>query len=505
MQPSPSAASRVPPGFARPLTVGEIPLMAGSSHNKHPEAPRKSKATYTMLLPSSSSSSAAAGLRGYHGLRFLRLKRLYSRQLLQRYCLLLSVAAVGLLLLLWRQVTLPLLQQLQQLRHQGPLFTSPEDRARCEALQGAPRVYVQGALVSLASAGRRELLQDLWGAQRRRGAAAAAAAAAAPLTLQQHDGLMAFFESLAKALQLKRVQWALGGPTLVGSLSRHSLLREEKEINLLISEKDKKKVREACSIFDPSSELLRPQAYFPQALLAWLAATKAKPKFEEQAVNSPYGLITLDTSAAADHLSFPELRVRIYWFKEVREKPPGAAADWEPYAEITAAPAAAAAAAAGAAAARPTVPLQQLLPFVDRPLGLLSVPAPKNPLFYLNRFYNSSDPFCAALQQQQEEAAAAAGAAAAAPGAAGGAADSAASNSWGFLSYLRLPFNQCSSSSSSSSSGTSKPTVRLSPISENCLKESFYFGGELQLEVYTRCTYTPAPGFATWVPTIWRR
>ena len=132
----------------------------------------------------------------------------------------------------------------------------------------------------------------------------------------------------------------------------------------------------------------------------------------EQAVNSSFGLISIDTSTAADSLSLPALFVRVYWYKEVRDRSPDDPQDWEPHAEIT------------GVSSQQQMPLQELLPFVERPLGLLAIPSPKNPLFYLNRFYNSANPFCAAMMQQEKAAAAAAAAIAAAQDpAAGGSTD----------------------------------------------------------------------------------
>ena len=98
------------------------------------------------------------------------------------------------------------------------------------------------------------------------------------LSSAQHDGLFAFLEILIRGMQLKNVSFALGGSTLVGSLSRHDILPGDSYISLIVDKNDKQKLKESCALFDPNNELLRPKLYHSQSLLSWLTATKAKPK-----------------------------------------------------------------------------------------------------------------------------------------------------------------------------------------------------------------------------------
>ena len=207
-------------------------------------------------------------------------------------------------------------------------------------------------------------------------------------------------------------------------------------------------------------------------------------QFEEQALNSPFGLISLDTSTAADGLRFPPLAIRVYWYKEVRDRSPDDPEEWEPYVEIGS--------GMPAAAANQKLPLEEMLPFQERPFGLLSVPTPRNPLFYLNRFYNTADPLCAALQQQEKAAAVAATAA----GEMAAAAESSAAS--GQLSFLAFSLGRCGSTTNI------RPPVRCTPINAGCLKESFVVNGEEVLEVYTSSRYSPAPEFSSWLPPTWR-
>lgn len=183
------------------------------------------------------------------------------------------MAFAGILLLLWNQVTLPLLLQLQQLRYPSAPLKEPLDTARCSDIKGSPRLYARGMPIALGAPGRRELLREALEkeleappSKRRR------------LSLSQHEGLMGFFEGISKALMLKGVRWALGGPTLLGSLERHDLLPFEKGLVIVADDRDKQKMREACAYYNPFNEILKTRAYIPQTLLSWIAATKTKPK-----------------------------------------------------------------------------------------------------------------------------------------------------------------------------------------------------------------------------------
>ncbi|OEH80276.1 hypothetical protein cyc_01145 [Cyclospora cayetanensis] len=471
MQPSPSSSSRVPPGFSRVLTVGEVPLMAGSSHNKHPGAQTKGKQTYTMLLPPTTTTK---GVRGYHALRFVRLRRLHGRQMLQKYCFLIAMGVVGIMLLLWSEVTSPLLQQLQQLRRHYlySAGTTAEDVERCEGVVGSPRVYAEGSLIALWGTGRRELLREaleneLQGASK------------PLLSIPQHEGLLGLFEVLANAFRLKQVRWALAGSSLASSLFRHDLLPGETVLSILVDEQDKKAVQESCAMYNPMNELLKPQKYISQTLLSWVAATKTKPKFEEQALNAPFGLIHLDTSKASEDFNFPSLSVRTYWYKTVTEKPRNAEEDWEPYAVM------------GGGPSRITMPMGEWAPFVERPLGLLAVPTPRNPLYYLTRLYKTANPLCASAKREEGAA-----------GKEAGNADGSTGSS-GIFSLLPASLAACSDTSSFMKS-YSMPFVSRAKVTPDCLKESFYLNGELQLEIYTKSRYTPAPEFASWLLPSWR-
>lgn len=276
MQLSPSSASKVPPGFGHVLTVTEVPLMAGNKHNKHPDVPKKQKQTYTMLLPTAATASQQP--RGYHALRFLRLRKINARQLWQRYCILGSLFVLGVLLLLWGEVTYPMLLQLQQLRRP---FSAAEaaaaDPERCIGIKATPRVYAKGSLVSLSSPGRREVLTDAFERE------TVVAANYQPLlqrqmSLSQHEGLMSFFESISNLLIMKQVRWAVGGSSLLGSVERHDLLASEPELVILVDTRDRQKVREACNTFNSRNEILRPRNYPAQTLMAWITASNTKPK-----------------------------------------------------------------------------------------------------------------------------------------------------------------------------------------------------------------------------------
>ncbi|KAL8437545.1 hypothetical protein Efla_000408 [Eimeria flavescens] len=500
MQLSPESASRVPAGFARPLSVSEVPLMAQSDHNKHPAAPKKAKQVYTMLLPTP-AAAAAAPPRGYHALRFLKQRHLSGKQLWQRYTLLVSLALLGVLLLLWEQLTLPLLLHVQQLRY--PLAAGAaaveEDVRRCGELKERPRAYAQGLFVPIDANGRRELLLEAAESERELKPALVAAllgpgssskssssSGGEPLRLlsrQQHEGVFGFFEGLVTAFKLKGVRWALAGPSLVGSLERHDLLPREASISIVVNSQDKQKVRDACNFYNPLNELLKTRAYVPQTLFSWIAATNSKPKFEEQAFNAPYGLISVDTSKASDGLSFPPLSVKVYWFKVVPEAaaPADAAGGGEGFVEM------------GGGPSKFTVPLAEWAPFVERPFGLLAVPTPRNPLFYLNRFYKSANPSCAAALQG--DAAAAADAAGSKPG------SSSRSSRW----FSSLPFwpsspvFRCSSYTARLAS-SALPFVRRTQVTRDCLKEEFFSGGQMQLEVFSKSRYSPAPEYASWLP-----
>ncbi|KAL8435912.1 hypothetical protein ACSSS7_002112 [Eimeria intestinalis] len=497
MQLCKESAARVPAAFARPLAVSEVPLMAQAEHNKHPDAPKKSKNVYTMVLP----TSAAAGSdrpRGYHALRFVKLRHLSGRQLWQRYFLLFALALLGLMLLLWEQFTMPLLLHVQQLRYPSAVASAAAavDHERCSLLKERPQAYSSDSLVPINSHGRRELMTEALDSERevRPGIVSSLvgpslAASPAPLRFlsrAQHEGLLGFFEGLMIAFRFKGVRWALGGPSLVGSLERHDLLPREASLSILVNSEDKQKIKDACAFYDPVSELTRSRAYVPQTLLGWIAATKSKPKFEEQAKNSPFGLISLDTSSAADELKFPALAIKLYWYKEVKEGQEGAPNTGEgppfmqaPYVEM------------GAGALKFRVPMSEWAPFVERPLGLLCVPAPRNPLYYLTKFYRTSNPACAAALQADPVALAAAGAS-----------SSSKSSSKGWLSlpasWSSFSVFRCSSYAARAA-GAALPFVRRAQVTPDCLKEEFFSGKQMQLEVYTKSRSTPAPEYASWL------
>ena len=207
-------------------------------------------------------------------------------------------------------------------------------------------------------------------------------------------------------------------------------------------------------------------------------------------------MISLDTKRAADELHFPSLSVRFHWYKEVTEKPPEALEDWVPYAEM------------GVGPSRIVVPMSEWGPFVDRPLGLLVVPSPRNPLYYLTRFYKTTNPLCAAMLEQEERATA--GVAADAADAAGAAAEggdttsSNSSSSRGFLSLMPFSFSKCTTYKNYMG-GSSMPFVQRTQVTPDCLKEEFISNRELQMEIYTLSRYTPAPEYASWFPPSWRR
>ncbi|KAL8272132.1 hypothetical protein Esti_003975 [Eimeria stiedai] len=426
------SVARVPAAFARPLAVSEVPLMAQADHNKHPDAPKKTKRIYTMVLPTS-AATAGERPRGYHALRFVKLRHLSGRQLWQRYFLLLFLALLGLMLLLWEQVTVPLLLHLQQLRYPSVVAVAAPgvDHERCSLLKERPQAYSNASLIPVDSHGRRELMTEALESERevRSGIVSSilgSSIASSPsplrfLTRSQHEGLLGFFEGLLIAFRLKGVRWALGGPSLVGSLERHDLLPREASLSIL---------------------------------------------FEEQAKNSPFGLISLDTSKAADELKFPALAVKLYWYKEVKEGQEGAFEAGEgpplmeaPYVEM------------GAGALKFRVPMSEWAPFVERPLGLLSVPTPRNPLYYLTKFYRTSNPSCAAALQGDPVAVAAAG-------------SSSSSKGWFSLpaSWASFSVFKCSSYAARVASAA-LPFVRRTQVTPDCLKEEFFRDKQMQLEV----------------------
>ncbi|KAL8452895.1 hypothetical protein Emag_002112 [Eimeria magna] len=501
MQLCKESVARVPPAFARPLAVSEVPLMAQADHNKHPDAPKKSKRIYTMVLPTS-AEAAGERPRGYHALRFVKLRHLSGKQLWQRYFLLFALALLGLMLLLWEQVTMPLLLHLQQLRYPSAVAAAAAavDHERCSLLKERPQAYANDSLIPVDSHGRRELMIEALESERevRPGIVSSllgpsVAASPAPLRFlsrAQHEGLLGFFEGLMIAFRFKGVRWALGGPSLVGSLERHDLLPRESSLSILVNSEDKQKIKDACAFYDPVSEMTKSRAYVPQTLLGWIAATKSKPKFEEQAKNSPFGLISLDTSKAADELKFPALAVKLYWYKEVKEGQEGTSEAGEgapsmeaPYVEM------------GAGPLKFRVPMSEWAPFVERPLGLLSVPTPRNPLYYLNKFYRTSNPACAAaLQGEPMSAAAARGSSRGSSG------SSSSSQGWFSLpaSWASFSVFRCSSYAARVA-GAALPFVRRTQVTPDCLKEEFFSGKQMQLEVYTKSRYSPAPEYASWL------
>ncbi|PHJ18694.1 transmembrane protein [Cystoisospora suis] len=428
----------VPPGFSRPLSVGEVPLMACADHNRHPDAPASK--TYKMTLPASEKQA-----RGYHALRFMRLRRVYLKQRWQKLALILVTASVGLSLIFWEQFTFPLLVNLQNSRILHMYTPTSVDIQRCNSV-GLPSLYVGEDLTNWAGTERSELIQQAWqtslpGFPRR-------------MDYRGYEIQMAILEILTRALTASKIEHALVGGSLVGSYLFHDVLPWDKFLDIGLRRADAGTVQSVISKLDLVEAFDRNLAYTPSRLRKWLNDSHSSLQLEENAAGSRTGRIYLKSSSGGSAPELSSIRLNVQWWQPRARGPEDRDPSFEGVSEVVEIDVPT---TDGTADSVP-LPASEWYPLTGRPLGMLVVPAPVNPLFYVNAYYKSPQPFCSTRSARNS----------------------------GFLGLNELTKGTCSMLWSI------YPHVERDEVTEDCMRELLVARGKTKLTAYVAGRSRPA-------------
>ncbi|EPR63168.1 putative transmembrane protein [Toxoplasma gondii TgCatPRC2] len=444
MQPKQKNES-VPPGFSRPLTVGEVPLMACSDHNRHPDAP--AKRTYRMVLGGSDKQA-----RGYHALRMLRLRRVHMKQRWQHLALISITAFVGLSLIFWNQITFPALVYIQNARLPVYYTPSQEDELRCDA-SSLPSVYRDDDLSSWGAPERAELLQEAW-------------VASLPLTTRKvnyktNEANMCIMEIVSRTLSASHIDHAIVGDTLVGSYLFQDSAFWNKSLDVALPRAELAKVQGVLQKVKLVDAIDGNRAYSPAALRQWLVNSKARLELEEVYNSGRGGRIFLSSQSGALTGQFASLQINVRWWTVEERAPEDNSKDFENSTSVVVLDVP----VADGSADTVRIPESEWFPLTTRPLGLLTVPAPVNPMFYVNAQYNEAEPPC-------------------------GNRNSASSS--GFLSLRQFVAGSCSILRNSYFH------IERDQVKEDCFRELLFFGGKPRSVAYVGGKFSPAEKFSSW-------
>lgn len=478
-------SNAVPPGFSRPLTVGEVPLMACADHNRHPDAPVSR--TYKMTLPASEKQA-----RGYHALRFMRLRRVYLKQRWQKLALILVTASVGLSLIFWEQFTFPLLVHLQNSRIMHLYTPNADDIARCNSV-GLPALYVGDDLANWAGTERSELIQQAWqtslpGLPRK-------------LDYRAYEVHMAVLEILTRALTTNKIEYAVVGGSLVGSYLFHDVLPWDKSVDIGLRRTDAGAVQSVISRLDLVEAFDRNLGYTPSRLRNWLhdshsslqvicmtvrqtsfEVSMAVPEWvairilrelkrewnrlvllcvcgvftqlEEIAVGSRTGRIFIKSSSGETPPELSSIRFTVQWWQTRAPGPEDKAPAFDGVSEVVEIDVPVSDGTANVV----RVPASEWYPLTGRPLGMLLLPAPVNPIFYINAYYNVPQPFCSVRSVKKP----------------------------GFLGLSDLAKGSCSML------WNVYPHVERDEVTEDCMREVLVVRGKARLTAYVAGRSRPA-------------
>lgn len=415
----------IPPGFARPLTSGEVPLMACSDHNRPPDAP--AIRTYRMLLPSSAHQA-----RGYHSLRFLRLQRIHLKKRWQKAVVLLLLACVGFVLMFWSQLGVTVLNLVQNLRLRRDLAVTTEDQSRCSA-GGLPVAYVRDALVSWDGPERAQWLKSVWQSE----------STFAPRKLNYDTYLvtMAVVEAVTRSLAEENVEAVLVDGSLVGSYLFHDFLPWGRTVSLAVLAVEKNKVMHILETLDLPGAIERNRAYVSAPLQGFFSASQAKIWM----IQNPTGaklLLKVNETADVGEVALPPIAIHIHWWTIDDVGPEGTSQTTDDLHVITLD-----ADSGDEESEILRLPASEWQPFRKRPLGLLLLSAPLNAGLYISKRYNISDPYCAARHFP----------------------------SGGFLSYLK---------GSCGIVRNAYPHVERHQIADQCIREIVILNNEIQFVAY---------------------
>lgn len=419
--------------------------MACSNHNRHPDAP--ANRTYRMVVGGSDKQA-----RGYHALRMLRLKRVYMKQRWQQLALIGITALVGLSLIFWNQVTFPALIYIQNARL--PVYYTPtkEDETRCVATS-LPSLYTDNDLSSWKAPERAELLQEAWGTS-------------LPLTSRRvsyktYEANMCIMEIVSKALSNSHIDYAIVGDTLVGSYLFHDAAFWSNSLEVALPRADAEKVQgllQQVNLVDAFDNNL---AYTPSPLREWLDNSKARLELEEVRNKSSEGRIFLSSPSGSLTGQFASIQISVRWWTVEERMPDDNSKDFENSSSVVALDAP----VADGSADTVRVPDSEWFPLTVRPLGMLAVPAPVNPMFYINAQYNAAEPPC-------------------------GNRNSASSS--GFLSLRNAVAGSCSILRNSYFH------IERDQVKEDCFRELLFFRGKPRSVAYVGGKFSPAENFSSW-------
>ncbi|PFH31324.1 hypothetical protein BESB_027590 [Besnoitia besnoiti] len=443
MQPKQQSGS-VPPGFSRPLTVGEVPLMACSNHNRHPDAP--TNRTYRMLLSGQDKQA-----RGYHALRLLRLRRIHMKQRWQQLALIGLTAVVGLSLIFWNQVTFPLLIYIQNLRLPVEYTTTKQDLYRCSA-GTLPSLYINDDFSSWRGFERSESLQEAWKEP--------STSMTRKMDYQMYEVNMALMEIVSKTLAAHHVDYAIVGSTLVGSYRFHDAAFWSDSLDVAMSEDDSVRVQRVLQQVNLVDEVEKGLAYKPADLQRWLVGSQAKLQLETEHVGKQGRIVLTPASGAALADQLSSFRINVSWWRVEERHPEDKSKDFDSSPEVVVLNMP----VTDGSAETVRVPSTEWFPLTNRPLGMLVVAAPFNPLFYVNTQYNEAEPRCGSASS---------------------------SKSSGFLYWDRF-------AGSCSILRSSYFYVVRDKVKDNCYREVLLYGGQFKSVAYVGGTFRPAEKFSSW-------
>lgn len=448
MQPKQHKGS-VPPGFSRPLRAGEVPLMACSDHNRHPDAP--TSRTYRMVLSASDKQP-----RGYHGLRLLRLRRIHLKQRWQHLALLIITGLVGLSLIFWNQITFPALIYIQNLRLPVSYMPTDEDVARCSASK-LPSLYIEGDVSSWRGLERSELLRIAWetpfsGMER-------------TLDFKTYELNMWILESVSNVLAANHIEYAIVGDTLVGSYLFQDSVFWSRSVDVALREGTAEEVQDSLRKINLVEALDRKPVYAPPQLRKWLVGANAVLTLKENEDGDKKAQIILAATKGGS-LKGPlaALRINVVWWSVQERGPEDKSKDFEGNPEVVVLNVP----VADGSADTVRVPSSEWFPLTDRPLGMIAVAAPYNSLFYINAQYNQAEPRCF---------------------------DNGSEKSSHFLSLSKFVASSCSSIHSSYF------RVNRYHIKDNCFREVLFYNEKVKSIGYVGGNFRPAEKFSYWFST----